>query len=103
MDSAVIRTGGKQYVVTPGQKIKVEKLDKKEGQEITFDEVLALQKGNSIEIGEPLVKGAKVLGKVLRQARRKKVIVFKYRRENRYKLKKGHKQPFSEIEITEIK
>jgi len=103
MDSAVIRTGGKQYVVTPGQKIKVEKLDKKEGEEITFDEVLALQKGDSIEIGEPLVKGAKVLGKVLRQARRKKVIVFKYRRENRYKLKKGHKQPFSEIEITEIK
>jgi len=103
MDSAVIRTGGKQYVVTPGQKIKVEKLDKKEGEEITFDEVLALQKGDSIEIGEPLVKGAKVLGKVLRQARRKKVIVFKYRRENRYKLKKGHKQPFSEIEIIEIK
>jgi len=99
---AVIKTGGKQYLVSPGQKIKIEKIDVKEGKEITFKEVLLLEKQNKIEIGTPLIKEVKVIGKVLRHGRGKKVIVFKYRPKKRYKLKKGHRQPFTEVEITKI-
>jgi len=109
---AVIKTGGKQYIVSPGDKIKIEKLNKpalakasagkKEGQEVIFDEVLLLQKGNKLEIGTPLVKGAKVTGKILSHGKGKKIIVFKYKAKKRYKKKKGHRQPFTEVEITKI-
>lgn len=96
---AVIKTGGKQYIVAPGQKIKIEKINKKEGSEISFPEVLLLEKGKKIEIGTPLIKGAKVIGKILRHGRGKKVIIFKYKPKTRYKVKKGHRQPFTEVEI----
>ena len=99
---AVIRTGGKQYLVSPGQKIKIEKINKKEGQEVAFNDVLLLEKGKKIEIGTPLIKGAKVIGKVLRHGKSKKVIVFKYKPKTRYKVKKGHRQPFTEVEIFKI-
>lgn len=99
---AVIQTGGKQYIVTPGDKIKIEKIDKKEGNEISFPEVLLLEKGKKFEIGAPLIKGAKVYGKIIRQGKGKKVIVFKYKPKTRYKIKKGHRQPFTEVEITKI-
>ena len=99
---AVIKTGGKQYIVSPGQKIKVEKLGKKDGDEIVFDEVLLLQKGNKLEVGTPLVKEAEVIGKVLKHGKGKKVIVFKYKDKKRYHKKKGHRQPFTEVEITKI-
>jgi large subunit ribosomal protein L21 len=99
---AVIKTGGKQYLVSPGQKIKIEKVNKKEGSEISFPEVLLLQKGKMIEIGSPSIKGAKVTGKVLRHGKAKKVIVFKYKPKTRYKKKAGHRQPYTEIEITKI-
>lgn len=99
---AVIKTGGKQYIVAPGQKIKIEKLDNKEGSEVTFSEVLLVEKGKSLEIGTPRVQGAKVIGKVLKQGKGKKVIVFKYKPKTRYKVKKGHRQPFTEVEILKI-
>lgn len=99
---AVIKTGGKQYFVSPKDKIKIEKINKKEGQEITFKEVLLLQKGKELEIGTPLVKAAKVVGKVIRQAKAKKIIIFKYKASKRYKVKKGHRQPFTEVEIMKI-
>ena len=99
---AVIKTGGKQYLVSPGDKIKIEKLDKKEGQEVTFKDVLLVQKARKLEIGTPKVKGAKVLGKVILQGKSKKVIIFKYKASKRYKLKKGHRQLFTEVEITKI-
>ena len=99
---AVIKTGGKQYLVSPGQKIKTEKINKKEGSEIVFNEVLLVEKGKKIEIGTPLVKGAKVIGKVVRQGKAKKVIIFKYKAKKRYKVKKGHRQPFTEVEIMKI-
>lgn len=99
---AIIKTGGKQYLVEPGTKIKIEKLDKKEGSEVVFNEVLLLEKNKKLEIGEPLVKGAKVTGKVLKQGRRDKIIVFKYKTRKRYKRKKGHKQPYTEVEIMKI-
>lgn len=99
---AVIKTGGKQYLVSPGQKIKIEKINKKEGEEIIFDKVLLLKKGNKLEIGTPLVKGAKVIGKVILHGKGKKIIVFKYKPKTRYKKKQGHRQLFTEVEIKTI-
>jgi len=99
---AVIKTGGKQYIVSPGQKIKIEKIDKKEDSEITFDEVLLLEKGKKVEIGTPFVKNAKVIGKILSHGKAKKLIVFKYKAKTRYKKKRGHRQPFTEVEIKSI-
>jgi len=98
----VIKTGGKQYLVSPGDKIKIEKVNKKEGSEITFNEVLLLEKGRKTEIGNPLIKGVKVVGKVLSHGKGKKVIIFKYKAKKRYKVKKGHRQPFTEVEILKI-
>lgn len=99
---AVIKTGGKQYLVSPGQKIKIEKLEIPEGEEVIFDQVLLLEKGKKVEIGTPFIKDAKVIGKVLKQGKVKKVIVFKYKSKTRYKKKKGHRQPFTQVEIKEI-
>ncbi len=99
---AVIKTGGKQYLVQPGDKIKVEKLDEKEGKEITFDEVLLSMKDKTPEIGAPFVKGAKVTAKVLGDGKRDKLIIFKYKSKKRYKRKIGHRQQFTEVEITSI-
>jgi len=99
---AVIKTGGKQYLVSPGKKIKVEKLNKKDGAEVSFGEVLLVEKNKKVEIGDPQVKGAKVTGKVISQGKRDKVIIFKYKPKKRYKIKKGHRQSFTEVEITQI-
>ncbi len=99
---AVIKTGGKQYLVSPGDKIKIEKIDAEEGKEVLFGEVLLLEKGKSIKIGTPLVKGAKVTGKVLKQDKAKKVIILKYKPKKRSQTKKGHRQPFTEVEILKI-
>lgn len=99
---AVIKTGGKQYLVSPGDKIKIGKISTKEGKEVTFKEVLLLEKQRKLEIGTPFVKGVKVVGKVLKQGKEKKVIVFKYKSKTRYKVKKGHRQPFTEVEIIKI-
>lgn len=97
---AVIKTGGKQYLVSPGDKIEIEKI--KQDKEIVFDQVFLVEKNKKLEIGTPLVKGAKVKAKVLKQDKKKKVIVFKYKPKTRYKVKKGHRQPFTQVEITEI-
>jgi large subunit ribosomal protein L21 len=98
----VIKTGGKQYLVSPGDKIKIEKLDAKEGKEVIFKEVLLLEENGKVEIGNPLIKGVKVIGKVIAQGKGEKMIVFKYKSKSRYHIKKGHRQPFSEIEILKI-
>lgn len=102
MTQAVIKTGGKQYLVKEGEKIKIEKIEKKEGEEVEFKEVLFLEKDGKVKIGKPLVEGAKVLGKVLKQGRSKKIIVFKYKPKTRYRKKKGHRQPFTEVLIEKI-
>ena len=100
---AVIKTGGKQYLVKPGEKIKIEKIkNKSEGEEVVFEEVLLVEKNKSIMIGSPLVEGAKVFGKILKEGRDKKVIVFKYKPKTRERKKKSHRQPFMEVEITKI-
>lgn len=99
---AVIRTGGKQYKVSPGMKLKVEKLAAEEGKAFLFSDVLLVVDGEKIEIGMPTVSGANVEAKILRQARAKKKIVFKYHPKSRYHKKRGHRQPFTELEITKI-
>lgn len=99
---AVIKTGGKQYIVAPGQKIKIEKINSEQGEEFSFDQVLLVEKNKKVEIGSPFVAGAKVVAKVLRQDKADKVIAFKYRSKTRRKTKKGFRQPFTEVEIKKI-
>ncbi len=99
---AVIKTGGKQYVVKPGDKIKIEKLGKKEGDEVSFSDVLLLEKNEKTEIGNPFIEGVKVTAKVLREEKGEKKIVFKYKPKKRQKTKKGHRQIFTEVEILKI-
>ncbi len=98
----VIQTGGKQYKVSAGQKLKVEKLDAKEGDNFSFDKVLLTADGDNAKIGTPYISGAQVEARILKQGRADKVIVFKYHSKTRYKKKKGHRQPFTEVEITKI-
>jgi large subunit ribosomal protein L21 len=103
---AVIKTGGKQYIVEPGLKLKVEKLDKPEGEEIIFSDVLLVHRSleeGGLQIGNPIVKNAKVHAKILSHGKAEKIIVFKYKSKKRYKRKIGHRQPYTEIEIKSIK
>jgi len=102
MSLAVIKTGGKQYLVTVGQKIKIEKIPNKENETVVFKEVLLLEKNRQVEIGNPLVNGASVTAKVLKQGKGEKVVIFKYKPKKRYKVKKGHRQPYTEVEILKI-
>lgn len=100
---AVIKTGGKQYIVTPGQKLKVEKLEGEEGKAVKFDEVLLVEDDNKkVEVGQPTVKGAAVAAKIVAQTKGPKVIAYKYKPKKRYHLKKGHRQQLTEVEITGI-
>jgi len=101
-DFAIIQTGGKQYRVSAGQKLKIEKLAVKSGDSVMFDKVLLRSKGDAVTIGMPHVVAAKVEGKVLRQAKEDTKIVFKYHAKARYKKKKGHRQLFTEVEIVEV-
>ncbi|MEY2985916.1 MAG: ribosomal protein [Candidatus Parcubacteria bacterium] len=99
---AIIRTGGKQYSVEKGTILKIEKLDKEEGAEVVFDDVLLVENSSNIAVGNPKVEKAKVTAKVLTQGRGKKQIVFKYKNKTRYSVKNGHRQPYTEVEITDI-
>ncbi|HOF50422.1 MAG: 50S ribosomal protein L21 [Sulfurimonas sp.] len=96
---SVIETGGKQYVVSSGDKIKIEKLEAEPGQEVVFDKVLLQEKDGQVEVGRPYISGASVKAKVARQARDKKIIVFRYHSKTRYRKKKGHRQHFTEVVI----
>lgn len=100
---AIIKTGGKQYKVSPKQRIKIEKIKTPQGKEVIFDQILLVEKNKKTEIGTPFVKGAKVIGKVLDQGKADKIIVFKYKPKKRYKVKRGHRQMFTEVEILDIK
>lgn len=98
---AVIRTGGKQYRVSEGQKLRVEKLSGTAGDKVTFQEVLFVG-GDSPKIGQPLVKGASVAAEITGQDRGKKIVVFKFKRRKNYRRKNGHRQPYTELKITGI-
>ena len=99
---AVIETGGKQYKVEAGDVIRVEKLNAEEGAEITFDKVLMAGEGSDGKVGAPTVEGAAVTAKVLGNGKAKKVVVFKMKRKKNYRRKKGHRQPFTKVEITAV-
>ena len=101
---AVIKTGGKQYKVAEGDKLLIEKLGQPIGAEFDFEEVLLVGDGEAkgAKIGSPLVEGAKVRARVLEHAKGDKKIVFKYTRKTRYKKKKGHRQPYTKVEILQI-
>ena len=98
---AVIKTGGKQYRVSEGQKLRVEKLPGSAGDKVTFGEVL-LVSGDSPKIGQPLVKGASVAAEITAQARGEKLIVFKFKRRKNFRRKNGHRQLYTELKITGI-
>lgn len=98
---AVIKTGGKQYRVSEGDKVRVEKLLGDVGSTVELNEVLMIG-GEKLSIGAPLVKGAKVTATITAQDRAKKVVVFKFRRRKNYRRKNGHRQPFTELHITGI-
>ena len=102
--SAVIETGGKQYLVQAGQTLKVEKLEgAKEGGVVSFDKILLIIEGEEIKLGKPYVEGAKVSAEVKKEGRAEKVIVLRYKRKTRARRKMGHRQPFTEVVIQEIK
>ena len=96
---AVIKTGGKQYRVIAGQKLKIEQITADVGQQITLNEVLAVGSGEGLVVGTPLVSGASVVGKVLSQGRHDKVRIFKMRRRQHYQKRQGHRQNYTEIVI----
>ena len=99
---AVIKTGGKQYKVAAGEKIKVEQIAADVGQEIVFDQVLAVGTGSSIIVGTPLVLGATVTVTVISHGRGDKVRIFKMRRRKHYQKRQGHRQNYTELQIGAI-
>ena len=99
---AIIRTGGKQYRVSEGDVLNDEKLNVEEGQEVVFDEVLTVVNDGDVKVGAPTVAGAKVTAKVAKQGKADKIFVFKYRAKSNYRKRQGHRQPFTQVEITSI-
>jgi large subunit ribosomal protein L21 len=99
---AVVETGGKQYKVSEGDVLFVEKLEANAGDVVTLDKVLVCSKDGNLVVGNPVVDGAKVEAKVLEQGKAKKVIVFKYKPKKDYRRKQGHRQPFTKLVIEKI-
>ena len=102
MDYAIIKTGGKQYRVKPGDELDVELLPNPVDSVAEFGEVLALSDGGEVTIGAPLVEGAKVTAQVLSHYKDKKLMVFKYKAKNRYRRKRGHRQTYTRLRIQDI-
>lgn len=96
---AVIKTGGKQYRVNAGDKLKIEKLDAEVGSEVIFDQVLMVGEGADIKVGTPVLPGATVKATVLNQGRGEKIHIFKMRRRKHYRKSQGHRQSFTEVQI----
>ncbi|MBI5184172.1 MAG: 50S ribosomal protein L21 [Nitrospinae bacterium] len=99
---AVFQTGGKQYRVVPGDEVNIEKIPGNVGETVKFDRVLAVGQDESVEIGVPIVQGMAVTGEILRQAKAKKIIVFKFKRRKKYRKRQGHRQEYTRLKITEI-
>ncbi len=99
---AIFESGGKQYIVKTGDKIQVEKLDVEAGKTVSFDRVLFTSNGSDANVGKPFLSGAKVEGKVLKQGRGAKIHVLKYKAKSKYRRKIGHRQHFTEVEITKV-
>ena len=100
---AIVESCGRQYKVSEGDTIFFEKLDAKEGEKITFDNVVLVSDDKDVKIGTPYVKGAKVEGTVISHGKGKKIIVYKYRAKKNYRRTQGHRQPYTKVEIKSIK
>jgi large subunit ribosomal protein L21 len=99
---AIIKTGGKQYMVNEGDVLNVEKLEVESGEKVMFEEVLAVGDNGELQIGNPVISGAKVEATVVGSGKAKKVIVFKYKPKKDYRKKQGHRQPFTKVKIEKI-
>ena len=102
MTFAVINTGGKQYKVSTNDKLRIEKLKDKEGGSVEFKQVLLINNNDNMELGSPLIEGAKVEAKVIKQTKNKTIIIFKKRRRHNSRRKNGHRQKMSVVQITKI-
>jgi large subunit ribosomal protein L21 len=99
---AIVETGGKQYKVAEGDVLFIEKLDADAEAVVTLDKVLMVNKEGSVVVGSPLVAGATVTAKVLKNGKAKKIIVFKYKSKKNYRRKQGHRQPYTQVQIEKI-
>ena len=102
MTFAVINTGGKQYKVSTNDKLRIEKLSNKEGGSIEFKQVLLINNNDNMELGSPLIEGAKVEAKMVKQTKNKTILIFKKRRRHNSRRKNGHRQKMSVVQITKI-
>ena len=100
---AIIESCGKQYKVAQGDIVFFEKLDAEEGKKVTFDKVILVSEDGKVQVGTPYIKGVKVEGKVVSHGKGKKIIVFKMKAKKNYRRTQGHRQPYTKVEITEIK
>lgn len=99
---AIIETGGKQVKVEPGRYVQVEKLSGEEGDAVEFERVHLVCANGSMKVGTPLLSGVKVIGKILRQGRKRKLLVYKMRPKKHYRRKRGHRQPYTQVMIEAI-
>lgn len=99
---AVIQTGGKQYLVSKGDKVKIEKIEGALGDKITFDQVLFTAEGTNYTVGKPLISGAAVEATIVKQGRGKKIEILKYKAKSKYRRKAGHRQAYTEVEVTKV-
>ncbi|MBP2649632.1 MAG: ribosomal protein [Firmicutes bacterium] len=99
---AIIETGGKQYRVSEGDVVTIEKLELNEGETVEFTRVLTVVNGGEATFGQPVVAGAKVTGKVLMQGKEKKIRIFRYKAKSNYRKRQGHRQPFTKVVIEKI-
>ena len=99
---AIIKTGGKQYKVSEGDEIIIEKLEVEENSSVTFEEVLGVFDGENIKVGTPVVEGAKVTGTVVKNGKGPKIRIFKYKHKTNYRRRAGHRQPFTKVKIEKI-
>ena len=103
MTYAIIRTGGKQFRVEPGQKIRIPSLEAEPGATVTFEDVLLGAADGSVRVGGPTLAGAKVTGEIVRHGKDDKIVVFKFKRRKNYAKKQGHRQKYTEVKIADIK
>ena len=99
---AIIQTGGKQYKVSEGDVLTIEKLETAEGETVVFDKVLTVVNGADVKIGQPLVSGASVKAKIVEHGKGEKIFIFKYKAKSNYRKRQGHRQPFTKVEIEGI-